>query len=86
MAASTLATLRDSAKSAVASGDYASALSYARQALVEISTAPSRSKHGNQELEWDADAIKTFIREMERASSGSTGIQRTKITKTRVSE
>lgn len=56
-----LSTLRDEAVAAVGSGDWATARQKAQQALAYISMTPSRSKGGNNEMEWTADAIRGFI-------------------------
>jgi hypothetical protein len=72
-AASTLETLRDSAVSAIASGDYASAISYAERALVILATIPNHYK-GQSRLEWDRDSIVSFIENCRKSQSSSVGI------------
>ena len=60
------------ASSAVASNDWSTAVTKARQALALISGMPTRSKSGVQEMEWSVESIREFIRNCERNRGTST--------------
>lgn len=88
MDVSDLRTIRDNAEAALASGDYDLAVRYALSAQLLIGTQPN-STGPSTELVWDHRGIQGFLsevrRERLRATAATGGVQRTKITRVRVS-
>jgi len=80
---STLNTYRDAAAAALASGDFATALSNARAALAMLSAMPDTRDAAGHSLAWDREAIVECINQCTRAQSVAAGIQRTNITRAR---
>lgn len=88
MSISDLNTAMANAQAALASGDYDLAIRYALSAQGYLAVLPN-STGANTELEWDHRGIKDFVsnvrQERTRAGTASGGVQRTKITRVRVS-
>lgn len=83
MAASDVTTAMASAVSSLQSGDYATALTWALCAQAYLAAIPD-ARHGEQGTEWDREGVKEFIRSLRMQQVGAAGIQRTAVTKTRV--
>ena len=61
-------------------GDYTTALSKLRSARILMAGLPKRSKHGENELEFDQAAIDRMIDHLVRLEAMAKGIQVTKVT------
>lgn len=73
MSAATINTLGDSAVTAIADGDYATALSLLRRAQVLLSIKPD-SQGAGINLRWDRLAIDKAIAQCERAQASDVGL------------
>lgn len=74
-------TLGDAASTAIAAGDWATALTKALAAQAQLSVMPD-SEYGNPQtvLRYDRRAIESMIGNILRQQAAATGMQQTKIT------
>ena len=84
MAVSDVNTQMTLAQSALADGDYTTALQHAIAAQGYLSTLPN-SRRSADSLEWDDRKIESFIANVRKLQTGSAGVQYTKITRARTS-
>ncbi len=61
-------------------GDYTTALSKLRSARILMAGLPKRSKHGENELEFDQAAIDGMIDHLTRLEATAKGVKVTKVT------
>ena len=89
MAVSDVNTAMTAAQSALASGDYATALDSAIAAQGYLAALPD-SEQGDTSLKWDSAKIHHFIANLQarqrESQAASYGIQRTKIERKQVSD
>ena len=83
MAASDVDSLMSSAATAVAGGDYASAISYGLQALANAAALPD-ADHAGSSMRWNRQSIEMFIAQCRKERGLTGGIVRRPVEQVRV--
>ena len=82
MSVATLNTYRDAAVTALAAGQYATALTNLRAAKALLATMPDTRK-GEESMTWDREGIDRLIADCQRGQAAAAGVQRARTTYTR---